>query len=142
MYCKHNCKQKCKIINFDFNIEVSKQKINKTILEFIPQKSSRISYIEILKTDFDRFIYNCGGILGLSLINAVDLFEYLAQICVVLRVKCLRIALYLYAICKRFVSYLLGLLSQIFTAFYVKCIYFVCHLIVICKRVKQLFLKQ
>jgi hypothetical protein len=63
--CDKICKPKCTSLNFDTKIQVSKHVLNKTILEIIPTKTPRIAYIETLKTDFDRLIYNCGGILGL-----------------------------------------------------------------------------
>ncbi len=50
----------------------------------IPKKTLRIAYIETLKTDMDRLIYNCGGILGiwfgLTPIKTVELIRYLFQI--------------------------------------------------------------
>jgi hypothetical protein len=82
--CKKICKPKCDFVNFDTKIEVSNHGLKQTILEVIPKKSPRIAYIETLKTDLNRLIYNCGGILGLwfgiSPIKAVDLFSRLSQI--------------------------------------------------------------
>jgi hypothetical protein len=82
--CQKICKPKCNSINFDTKIKVSKHVSNKTILEIIPIKTPRIVYIENLKTDFDRLIYNCGGILGLwfgiTPIKAVDLIQYIPKI--------------------------------------------------------------
>jgi hypothetical protein len=63
--CLKICKLKCHSVNFDTKIQVSKHFSNKTIFEFIPMKTPRIACIETLKTDFDRLIYNCGGVLGL-----------------------------------------------------------------------------
>ncbi len=69
------CKPKCNSVNFDTKIQVSKHVSNKAIFEIIPTKT-RIAYIETLKTDFDRLIYNVGGILGLwfgiTPVKAVD----------------------------------------------------------------------
>jgi hypothetical protein len=52
--------------------------LNETVLEVIPLKS-RIAYIETLKTDLNRMIYDCGGVLvlwfGISPIKAVDLLS-------------------------------------------------------------------
>jgi hypothetical protein len=83
--CEKICKPKCDSLNFDTKFKVSKHVSNKTILEIIPNKSPRIAYIETLKTDFDRLIYNCGGIVGLwfgiTLIKAADLLEYIPKIC-------------------------------------------------------------
>jgi hypothetical protein len=83
--CHKICKPKCDSLNFDTKIKVSKHVSNKTILEIIPIKTPRIAYIETLKTDFDRLIYNCGGILGLwfgiTPIKAVDLIQYIPKIC-------------------------------------------------------------
>jgi hypothetical protein len=82
--CDKNCKPKCNSLNFDTKIQVSKHVSNKTILEIIPMKTPRIVYIETWKTDFDRLIYNCGGILGLwfgiTPIKAVNLIEYIPKI--------------------------------------------------------------
>ena len=79
--CQKICKPKCNSLNFDTKIQVSKQVSNKTILEIIPKKSPHIAYIETLKTDFDRLIYNCGGVLGLwfgiTPMKVVDLLGYI-----------------------------------------------------------------
>jgi hypothetical protein len=81
--CKF-CKTMCNFINFDTKIEVSKHVLNKTVLEIIPIKSLSIAYIETLKTDINRFIYNCEGILGLwfgiSELKAGNSLIYLPQI--------------------------------------------------------------
>jgi hypothetical protein len=82
--CKKICKPKCNSLNFDTKVEVSKHVSNKTILEIIPTKTPRIAYIETLKTDLNRLIYNCGGILGLwfglTPTKVVDLIEYMPKI--------------------------------------------------------------
>ncbi len=82
--CNKICKPKCNLLNFDTKIQVSKHVSNKTIFEIIPTKTPRIAYIETLKTDFNRLIYNCGGILGLwfgiTPIKAVDLLQYVPKI--------------------------------------------------------------
>jgi hypothetical protein len=82
--CSIICKRKCTSLNFDTKIKLSKHVSNKTILEIIPTKTPRIEYIETLKTDFNRLIYNCGGILGLwfgiTPIKAVDLIQYIPKI--------------------------------------------------------------
>jgi hypothetical protein len=74
--CLKLAKPKCNVINFNTKIETTKLLSNQTIVEFIPKKSPRIAYFETLKTDFDRLIYNCGGVLGLwfglSPINAAN----------------------------------------------------------------------
>jgi hypothetical protein len=83
--CKKICKLKCNSLNFDTKVQLSKHVSNKTILEIITTKTPHIAYTETLKTDFDRLIYNCGGILGLwfgiTPIKAVDLIEYIPKIC-------------------------------------------------------------
>ncbi len=82
--CEKICKRKCNSLNFDTKVKVSKHDSNKTILEIIATKTPRIAYIETLKTDFDRLIYNCGGILGLwfgiTPIKAADLIQYIPKI--------------------------------------------------------------
>ncbi len=82
--CKKICKPKCNSLNFDTKIKVLKHVSNKTTFEIVPTKTPRIAYIETLKTDFDRLIYNCGGILGLwfgiTPIKLVDLMDYIPKI--------------------------------------------------------------
>jgi hypothetical protein len=82
--CHKICKPKCNSLNFDTKFKVSKHISNKTILEIIPMKNPRIAYIETLKTDFNRLIYNCGGILGLwfgiTPIKVVNLIQYIPKI--------------------------------------------------------------
>jgi hypothetical protein len=91
--CKTECKPKCSSIQLVFKLEVSNPMSMETILEFIPDKTPRIAYIETLKTDLNRLICNCGGIFGLWVcltpIKALDL--YLCQICLFLKVKILKI---------------------------------------------------
>jgi len=100
--CKTKCRPKCRFINFVYKREVSKHIANETILEFIPKKTPRIAYIETLKTDLNRLIYNCGGIFGLwfglTPVKAVDLIQYSTKIFNILIVK---ITLYLIAIFKK-----------------------------------------
>jgi hypothetical protein len=75
------------------------------------KKIPRIAYIETLKTDFDRLIYNCGGILGLwfglSPINAADLIKHWLQI---LRNIIIRIAHYLLAILKELIICIIAII--------------------------------
>jgi hypothetical protein len=82
--CQEICKPLCNSLNFETKTQVSKHVSNKAILEIIPMKTPRIAYTETLKTDFDRLIYNCGGILGLwfgiTPIKAVDLIQYIPKI--------------------------------------------------------------
>jgi hypothetical protein len=84
IHCKEICKPKCNFVNFDAKVQVFEHVLNETVLEVIPKKTHSIVYIETLKTDFDRLIYNCGGILGLwfgiSPIKAVELFLYILRI--------------------------------------------------------------
>jgi hypothetical protein len=83
-HCEKICKPKCDFVNFDAKVQVFEDVLNDTILEVIPKKTPSIAYIETLKTDFNRLIYNCGGILGLwfgiSPITAVELFLYIHRI--------------------------------------------------------------
>jgi len=71
------------------------------------KKKSRIAYIETFKTDFDRMIYNFGGILGLwfgiSPVKAADLLQHIPvrQIFGILMKECTRFYQYLIAICIR-----------------------------------------
>jgi hypothetical protein len=99
--CKKICKPLCNSLNFETKTQVSKHVSNKTILEIIPMKTSRIAYIETLKTDFDRLIYNCGGILGLwfgiTPIKAVDLVQYIPKIYKILINVCVTVLQFLIA---------------------------------------------
>ncbi len=77
--CFKGLDRKCNTINFNSKIETTKLLSNETILEFIPQKTPRIAYTETYKTDFNGFIYNCGGVLslwfGLTPIKLVDILK-------------------------------------------------------------------
>jgi hypothetical protein len=83
-HCKKICKPKCNFVNFVTKFDFSKHDSNKTVVEVIPKKLPRIAYTETLKTDFNRLVYDCGGILGLwfglSPIKAWDLLRYIPQI--------------------------------------------------------------
>ncbi len=137
--CQQKCLPKCKFTNFEFKLQVSNHSSNETIVEFIPKKSPRIAYIETLKTDLDRLIYNCGGIFGLwfglTPTKAVDLLRFPIRLSTYLREKRKRIAHYLLSILKRFIIFTiatlfkfirnlfanLSLISQILIAFCVRC---------------------
>jgi hypothetical protein len=110
--CKNRSKAKCNSTNFNSKIETTKLLSNKTILEFIPQKTPRISYTETYKTDFDRLIYNCGGVLslwfGLTPTKSVDILKYLPLISKILISKSIKIVHYLKAIG---ISFALNLIS-------------------------------
>jgi hypothetical protein len=99
--CKTICKPLCNSLNFDTKMQVSKHVSNKTILEIIPTKIPRIAYIETLKTDLNRLIYNCGGILGLwfgiTPIKLVDLVQYIPKIYMILMNICARVFQFLIA---------------------------------------------
>jgi hypothetical protein len=99
-HCKF-CKTKCNLINFCTKIEVSKYVLNITVLEVIPMKS-RKAYIETLKTDINRLIYNCGGILGLwfgiSELKAGNSLIYLPQIYIIAINLCAKISQFLISI--------------------------------------------
>jgi hypothetical protein len=102
---KTKCKPKCNFINFEFKLEVSKHISNKTVVELIPKKSPRIAYIETLKIDLDRLIYNCGGVFGLwfglTPAKAADLMEYSFLILGVSRNKIKKISQLLFTIFKQ-----------------------------------------
>jgi hypothetical protein len=99
--CEKICKPKCNSLNFDTKIQVSKHVSNKTIFEIIPTKTPRVAYIEALKTDFDRLIYYCGGVLGLwfgiTPLKAMDLMEYVPKIYRILMNLCARVFQFLIA---------------------------------------------
>jgi hypothetical protein len=99
IHCKKICKPKCNFVNLDAKVRVFERVLNETVLEVIPKKTPRIVYIETLKTDFNRLIYNCGGILGLwfgiSPIKAVELFLYTYRI---LKITFTRVLQFLIAI--------------------------------------------
>jgi hypothetical protein len=121
--CHKRSKPKCNSINFNSKIETTNLLSNGTILEFILQKTLRIAYIETYKTNFDGFIYNCGGVLGLwfglTPIDLFDILKYLPLISKILISKSRKFVHYLktisirfaqnsFGICKRFGHYLLG----------------------------------
>jgi hypothetical protein len=122
--CNKRTKPKCNSINFNSKIDTTKLFSNETILEFIPQKTPRIAYTETYKTDFDRFIYQCGGFLslwfGLTPIKLVDILKYLPRISKFLISKSIKYVHYSkaisirfaqnsFGICKRFGLYLFGI---------------------------------
>jgi hypothetical protein len=133
------CKPKCYFNNFEFKLEVTKHISNKTILEFIPKKSPRIAYIETLKTNLDRLIYNCGGIyglwFGLTPIKVVDLLQFQNRLSTYLGEKRTRITHYLLSIFKRCISFTIAtlftfihnlcakfsLISKMLIAFCIRC---------------------
>jgi hypothetical protein len=104
--CNYLTKPKCNLITFNSKIETTKLLSNETILEFIPQKTPRIAYTETYKTDFDRFIYNSGGVVGLwfglTPIKLVDILKYLPLISKILISKSIRFVHYLKAFSIRF----------------------------------------
>ncbi len=122
--CRKRSKPKCNLTIFVSKFETTKLLSNETILEFMTQKTPRIAFIETYKTDFDRFVYNWGGVLGLwfglTPIKLVDILKYLSIILMILISKCIkfvhclkvisiRFALNLFGICKRFGIYLFGI---------------------------------
>jgi hypothetical protein len=104
-FCNKYCKPKCNVVNIDTKVEISKHFWNDTILEVIPKKSPHIAYIETLKTDVNRLIYNCGGVIGLwfgiSPITAVDLLLYIPEICRILINECATILQFMIAFLVR-----------------------------------------
>jgi hypothetical protein len=71
------CSPNCENIYFKTKFNTITGKLNQTVLELYPIKSKHFEYIETLNTDFNQFIYNCGGIMslwfGLSPISIADL---------------------------------------------------------------------
>jgi hypothetical protein len=104
--CLKRSKPKCNSINFNSKIDTTKLLSNETILEFMPKRTPRITYTETYKTDFDGFIYNCGGVLGLwfglTPIKLVDILNYLPLIIKILISKSIKFVHYLKAISIRF----------------------------------------
>jgi hypothetical protein len=139
--CRKRSKPKCNSILFNSKVETIKLLSNETILEFIPQKTPRIAYTETYKTDFNRLIYNCGGVLGLWFgLSTVDIFNYLPLISNIVKSKslkfvhCLKAIIIKFAqnsfvICKRFGIYLFGIFVR-----------FAQNLIAVCKRFVLFFI--
>jgi hypothetical protein len=129
-FCNKYCKPKCNVVNFDAKVDVSKHFWNDTNLEVIPKKSPHIAYIETLKTDINRLIYNCGGVIGLwfgiSPITAVDLFSYIPEICRILINECTKIPQYLIAFLVRIKQNIISRVTLLVIKFCSLCIaYFV-----------------
>jgi hypothetical protein len=142
--CLKNSNQKCSSINFNSKIESIKLLSNETILEFIPQKSPRIAYTETYKTDFDRLIYNCGGVLGLwfglTPIKLVDILKYLPLISKILISKSIKFVHYLKAISIRFAENLIAICKRFAFFLIAKIITFAYYLLAIFTRfVRHLF---
>jgi hypothetical protein len=142
--CLKNSNQKCSSINFNSKIESIKLLSNETILEFIPQKSPRIAYTETYKTDFDRLIYNCGGVLGLwfglTPIKLVDILKYLPLISKILISKSIKFVHYLKAISIRFAENLIAICKRFAFFLIAKIITFAYNLLAIFTRfVRHLF---
>jgi hypothetical protein len=131
--CQTKCKPKCRSINFEFKHQVLKHISNETILEFIPKKTPSITYIETLKTDLDRLIYNCGGVFGLwfglTPIKTVDLIQYSFQIWIILRAKLFIFVHYLLAIFKRCINRMISVLLRFVRKIFANLSVFSHHLI-------------
>jgi len=127
--CLKLAKPKCNLINFNTKIETTKLLSNQTIVEFIPKKSPRIAYFETLKTDFDRLIYNCGGVFclwfGLSPISAAGFLPIILKL---LKWKIIKFIHYSKAINKRFVKILLGICKRFVLCLIAKIIAFAYYL--------------
>jgi hypothetical protein len=136
--CLTNCKPKCRSINFNQKIQGSEDISNETIVEFIPKKTPRIAYIETLKTDFDRLIHNCGGILGLwfglTPIKTVELIQYLFQIYNNSRDKIKRVAQNLVTIFKRCIHCMITIFHRFICKLFAKLSIFSQNLIALCNR--------
>ncbi len=63
--CLNQCLYKSEYKYFDTTTESIQSVTNETIVEIIPKNSPHIRYIETLKMDFNKLIYDCGGTLGL-----------------------------------------------------------------------------
>jgi hypothetical protein len=154
--CLKLAKPKCNLINFNTKIETTKLLSNQTIVEFIPKKSPRIAYFETLKTDLDRLIYNCGGVLGLwfglSPINAADILPIILKLLKSIIIKfiryskafiiglaqsfsriCKRFGLYLLEICIKFGKNSINIFKRFKLLLFKVCIRFGNNLIKICK---------
>ncbi len=140
--CVKLSKPKCNSIHFNTKMETSKLLSNQTIVELIPKKSPRIAYIETLKTDFDRLIYNIGGVLGLwfglSPINAAD---YLLLILKFMKSKIIKFIHYSKAIIIRFAEVLFGIYKGFGLYLITKIIAFAYNLIAFLKRFVQNLIK-
>ena len=113
-------------------------------MEFIPKKTPRIAYIDTLKTDLDRLIYSCGGILGLwfglTPIKLVDILNYLPLIIKILISKSIKFVHYLKAITIRLAQNSFGICKRFALFFIANIIIFAYNLITIFMRfVRHLF---
>jgi hypothetical protein len=63
--CLTQCLHKSEYKVFDTTTESIQSVTNETIVEITPKNSPHIKYIETLKMDFNKLIYDCGGTLGL-----------------------------------------------------------------------------
>jgi hypothetical protein len=101
--CYSNVKPKCNLINFNTKIETTKLASNQTIVEIISKKKPRIAYIETFKTDFDRLIYNGGGVLGLWFgLTPIIAADYLSLILIFIKSKFMKFVRYSKAIIIKF----------------------------------------
>jgi hypothetical protein len=108
--CVSKAKPKCNLINFNTKIETTKLASNQTIVEIIPLKKPRIAYIETFKTDFDRLIYNCGGVLGLWFgLTPIIAADYLSLILILIKSKFIKFVRYSKAIIIRFAQNIIGI---------------------------------
>jgi hypothetical protein len=141
--CRKRSKPKCNLINFDSKIETTKLLSNKTILEVIPQNTPRVAYFETYKTDFDRLIYNCGGVLslwfGLTPFKLVNILKYLPLISKILISKSIKFVHYLKAISIRFAQNLITICKLFELYLFGIGVRFVQNLIAICKRFALFF---
>jgi hypothetical protein len=142
--CDKKSKPQCNSIDFNSKIETIKLLSNETILEFIPQKTPRIAYTETYKTDFDRLIYNYGGVLslwfGLTPNKLVDILKYLPLILKILISKSIRIVHYLKSISVRFAQNLIGICKRFGLYLFGIGVRFAQNLIAISKRFTLLFI--
>jgi hypothetical protein len=138
---KTKCKPKCNFINFDFKLEVSKHISNKTVVEFIPKKSPRIAYIETFKIDFDRLIYNCGGVFGLwfglTPAKSVDIMQYSFRILGISRNKIKKMSQLLFTIFKQCILCIITITYRFIRNLFSNFLFFSHYLIKLCIRCIQ-----
>ncbi len=135
-------KPKCNSINFNTKIETTKFLSNQTIVELIPKISRRIAYFETLKTDFDRLIYNCGGVLGLWFgLSPINTVYYLPLILKFMKPKIIKFIHYSKAVSFRFAKILFGICKGFGLYLIINIIAFAYNLIAVFKRfVQNLFI--
>ncbi len=102
------------------------------------QRKLHALHIPRHKTDFDRFIYNCGGVVGLwfglTPIKLVDILNYLPLIIKILISKSIKFVHYLKAISIRFAKNLFSICKRFELYLFEIGVKFAQHSFEICKR--------